>query len=403
MPLAPRGTTSGAVGWRTHRTTAMRLRPAVTTVSLGRRCPSVAAALVVLAAVALTGCESSSTVTTTPTAAAAGKCQLTLTAPPMMDAAGGNSTFSVSAEPECSWNASTSVSWISGVSPTSGQGNGSVAFRVAANEGTSSRDGDIAVNESRVHISQRAPCRFDLAPANQGIGLEGGAGSVAIAAASECSWTATSDVEWITLTPPIAGSGNGTVRFTVLPNSGAERTGSVGIGSQRATVSQSGTSTPAPPGPPSSCTSSINPTSQNVAAAGGTGSVGVSTSSGCGWTASSGVTWITITSGATGTGSGSVGFAVAPNTGGVRTGTLTISGHAFTVMQAAAGAPNPSCTFSLSSAGMNVAAAGGTGGVTVTAGNGCAWTAASGATWITIIAGASGTGNGSVAFSVAAN
>ena len=39
----------------------------------------------------------------------------------------------------------------------------------------------------------------------------------------------------------------------------------------------------------------------------------------------------------------------------------------------------------------------------VTAASGCAWTARSSVAWVTVIAGASGTGNGSVAFSVAAN
>ena len=43
------------------------------------------------------------------------------------------------------------------------------------------------------------------------------------------------------------------------------------------------------------------------------------------------------------------------------------------------------------------------GSVTVTAGAGCAWTATSNAAWISITAGGSGTGNGTVSYSVAAN
>ena len=61
----------------------------------------------------------------------------------------------------------------------------------------------------------------------------------------------------------------------------------------------------------------------------------------CQWTATSGATWITITSGAAGTGNGTVSFTVANNTGAARTGTLTIAGRAFTVTQAASSSPTP--------------------------------------------------------------
>jgi hypothetical protein len=48
-------------------------------------------------------------------------------------------------------------------------------------------------------------------------------------------------------------------------------------------------------------------------------------------------------------------------------------------------------------------AAGGSGSVTVSCADGCEWTAASQAPWITLTAGASGAGNGSVTFNVAPN
>jgi hypothetical protein len=65
--------------------------------------------------------------------------------------------------------------------------------------------------------------------------------------------------------------------------------------------------------------------------------VTVTTTSGCAWTAGSNAPWLTITSGASGTGNGTVGFAAAANTGVARTGTLTIAGQPFTVTQAAVG------------------------------------------------------------------
>ena len=84
------------------------------------------------------------------------------------------------------------------------------------------------------------------------------------------------------------------------------------------------------------CSFSLSSFSQSFDAAGGTGNVLVQTSSDCSWTATSNVTWITVVSGAAGTGNGTVVFQVQPNiTGLVRTGTLSIAGQTFTVNQGA--------------------------------------------------------------------
>jgi hypothetical protein len=83
------------------------------------------------------------------------------------------------------------------------------------------------------------------------------------------------------------------------------------------------------------CSFSISPTSASVAAAGGTGTVSVTASAGCSWTAASNAAFITVTGGASGTGSGTVSYSVAANTATTsRTGTLTIAGQTFTVTQA---------------------------------------------------------------------
>ena len=65
-----------------------------------------------------------------------------------------------------------------------------------------------------------------------------------------------------------------------------------------------------------------------------TGVVAVTTSAGCSWTAASNVPWLHITSGASGTGPGQVGYSVDANaTASQRTGTLTIAGLISTVNQ----------------------------------------------------------------------
>jgi hypothetical protein len=70
----------------------------------------------------------------------------------------------------------------------------------------------------------------------------------------------------------------------------------------------------------------------------GSGSVTVTAPGGCGWTAaSSDTTWLTITAGSSGSGNGTVSYAVTANPNSTqRVGTLTIAAQSFTVTQAGA-------------------------------------------------------------------
>ena len=366
---------------------------------------SLAAAVVVLAAALVAGCQTSSTATDVTVAPDAPKCQVTAATPGAVEATGGTSKFSVTAQPECAWTASSAVNWISSVSPGSGQGTLDVEFRVAPNEGSSAREGDIVVNETRVRVSQKAPCRYSVSPASQSISANGGTGSVSIAAGSECSWSANSDSGWLTLTGSASGRGNATVSFSVPANGTTERTGTITVAGQRATVTQAAQGAPAPgpgpgPSPSPGCTYTIAPTSQNVSALGGTGSTAVTTQSGCQWSASSNASWISVTSGASGTGNGSVAFSVAVNLGGARTGTITAAGRSFTVNQAAA-LPQ-TCAYSVSPGNLKMGKNGDSKSVKVTTSSGCAWTASSNASWISVDPGG-GTGTGNVTVSVPKN
>jgi len=150
------------------------------------------------------------------------------------------------------------------------------------------------------------------------------------------------------------------------------------------------------------CTFVVAPTAQSVIPAGGGLSATVSTTPNCTWTAASNALFITITSGTSGTGNGTVAFEVAANTGSApRTGTLTIAGQTVTVSQA--GTVATTCTFSVSAPG-TVDAIGGAASATVTASAPtCAWTAQSSAAFVAVTSGSSGTGNGSVTLTVDAN
>jgi C1A family cysteine protease len=82
------------------------------------------------------------------------------------------------------------------------------------------------------------------------------------------------------------------------------------------------------------CTYSISPTNRSFTAAGGSGTINVTADANCSWTAVSNASWITITSGSSGIGDGSVEYSVAPNRRKkTRTGTITVAGQPFTVKQ----------------------------------------------------------------------
>ena len=145
------------------------------------------------------------------------------------------------------------------------------------------------------------------------------------------------------------------------------------------------------------CSISLSGNTENFVAAGGIASVTLTTTSACAWTAVSNASFITITSGASGSGNGTVNYSVAANTGPARMGTMTIAGQTFTVTQ------DSGCTFMLSSMSQNFVAAGGMNSVNVITNTGCPWTGASNDGFITIDSGSSGSGNGTVNYSVGVN
>jgi hypothetical protein len=86
------------------------------------------------------------------------------------------------------------------------------------------------------------------------------------------------------------------------------------------------------------CTYSLNPTSTPIPAAGGTGTIQVTTQAGCAWSATSGAPWLGITSGGSGTGNGSILWSATANSStSSRTGTITVQGQTFTGTQAGTG------------------------------------------------------------------
>ncbi len=297
--------------------------------------------------------------------------------------AGGNSSFSVSAPSGCSWFASSTVSWIT--TSSSGSADGTVNYSVQSNGGTSSRTGQISVGGQTHTVTQGGlSCYYLISSVGNPFASSGGDGSFFVTTDSGCSWAASSSVSWITTNS--SGSGDGTVTYSVQANgSTTSRTGQISVGGQTHSVSQSG----------ASCSYSISPTANSFASPGGNGSFSVSAPSGCSWSASSNVGWITTNSSSSG--NGTVTYTVQANGNtSPRSGQITVGGQTHSITQSGV-----NCSYSISSPSNSFGAAGGNGSFGVSAPSGCSWFASSNVAWITTSS--SSSGNGTVNYTVQAN
>ena len=146
-----------------------------------------------------------------------------------------------------------------------------------------------------------------------------------------------------------------------------------------------------------SCTFAFSPASANVAATATSGSTSVTAGTGCAWTTTSNASWLTVGSGSATSGTGTLNYTAAANSGPARSGTITVGGVNFTVSQA------NGCTYTLSASSASFAASGGSGSVNLTTGAGCTWTVSSSATWLTVSSAKTGSGSATVSFAAAAN
>jgi all-beta uncharacterized protein/BACON domain-containing protein len=348
------------------------------------------------------GCGSTVASSTAPSPA---KCGVTVSAPAAsIDPAGATATVAVSTQAECTWSASSEANWITGLTPASGQGTGEIKATVAPNPAASSRQGDVVVNGIRAQIRQEgASCQFELSAGAQDFDALGGTARIGVTTAAGCAWSARVDAPWISVTSGSTGTGPGTVTIVVGANPGNARSASLTVADRTIRITQGAKNVLPPPTP--ACVYAVTPAAASIAANGGGATLSLDTASGCEWTAASNAAWLTITSDTHSFGPAPVTFVAAANTGAARTGTLSIAGQVVTVTQAAAsGPPAPSCSYTVNPTTLSLPSSGSTrSSFTVTTTSGCSWTTTTNVSWITITSGASGSGNGTVDISVAAN
>jgi len=172
-------------------------------------------------------------------------------------------------------------------------------------------------------------CTFNVTGAPSGQIAAGAAEfTFTIATQAGCAWTVSSNSPFITATGATSGTGNGSVKFAVQANVGAERQGSIQVAGQTITLQQAA-------GAPQACDFALNPPSASMSATGGDFTINVTVTRGdnCAWNASANAAFITVTLGATGVGNGTVVLSVAANPGTARSGSATIAGSTVMVNQ----------------------------------------------------------------------
>lgn len=181
--------------------------------------------------------------------------------------AGGRVVVEVATLAGCSWDVSGVPSWVS-PSRGSGAGSGTVEFLVQPNTG-GERSASLTVAGQPFVLRQAAApppppapspapapapnptptppppsppppatCSYAVDPAARSFAASGGTGNFQVQTSPGCAWTASSTMPWLQVTAGLAGTGPGTVTYTVAANSGAARQGAVTAGGALHTVSQ---------------------------------------------------------------------------------------------------------------------------------------------------------------------
>jgi BACON domain-containing protein/all-beta uncharacterized protein len=238
-------------------------------------------------------------------------------------------------------------------------------------------------------------CSFAISPTSATIESGGGTGTVTVTAAAGCAWTATPSAAWIGISAGGSGSGSGMVTYSIGANASTNsRTGSLTVAGQTHSITQQGRA-------PTVCSYDVTPASAEFNKDGGSGTFSVNAPADCTWAATSSSSWLTISSGAQGSGTTTVSYAVARSTQiPDRTGTITVADRQFTVKQAG---DVGGCQYSVAPVLLNTCMAGGTLAATLITENSCPWTATPNVPWLNVPSGTSASGSATISISYTDN
>jgi CSLREA domain-containing protein len=160
---------------------------------------------------------------------------------------GGNYIRQVGGTNGCAWTATTTASWITGLTP-SGAGDGPISFTVQPNNGPP-RSAMITIRIPSTDVSAffavtQEGCTYSIG----GIGLSVPAVqanyNISVTTDTGCVWTASSNHSFLTITNITSTTGNGTITVAVAANTGPERVGSITAAGHTFTFTQAAGSAP---------------------------------------------------------------------------------------------------------------------------------------------------------------
>ncbi|WP_027185371.1 DUF1566 domain-containing protein [Desulfovibrio inopinatus] len=156
-------------------------------------------------------------------------------------ASGGSETLTVATTTGCSWDASVNEDWLS-ITGTNGNQSGSVTIQATQNTSTEPRNAIAAVAGKTINISQNgaeeSTCSYEVSPLKVTFPGIGGTKQFTISTQSECSWTVTSALSWLSVSAS-AGQGSATLSITASTNeTDQDRSGSITAAGKSVEVSQ---------------------------------------------------------------------------------------------------------------------------------------------------------------------
>ena len=163
----------------------------------------------------------------------------------LFGASGGEGSFAVTSPGACNWAATSNAAWIEITSSPVGLGNGTVTYLVRDNLGGAPRTGTISVANQTFTITQEGQsasgCTYAISPQFATFNSLGGTGSINVTTAAGCAWKAESNKSWLVVTSACCGIGNGSVFYSVEPNTtGSGRSGVITINGEKFNVKQKG-------------------------------------------------------------------------------------------------------------------------------------------------------------------
>lgn len=290
---------------------------------------------------------------------------------------GQTSVYVRASDPGCAWTVDEMAPWLhlsqQGQQGKQRTGSGSVHFGFYTNPSASARSGTVKVAGQTFTVTQE-PCAYTVSPSSISRSANsGGAGFSIKTNDQDCRWSVEETAGWIMINSnEKSGKGDKHVQLHFMENkSNSARSAQIKVKDKTVNVTQQGpsstqqgqaaaqTTQPSAKTDPTSaqmsvgsptasstsakkassggaagCSFALSKASQNIGAKDGRGSFSVKTDSGCEWKAVSNAGWISIVSGSSGKGKGTVKFSVQENRESApRTGQIVVAGQTFSVNQ----------------------------------------------------------------------